>query len=226
MNLSGAALVVGGRGGIGAATVGALEHCGVTVVVLDMADGVDGADEEAVDRFLLRRAPAQGFRYYVHLAGRVGRGGIQDLTLPEWQAVMDSNLTSAFVCVRAVLPFMTQAGAAIVLMSSVNARTGGNRLSGPGYAVAKAGINVLTWHLAADLAARTIRVNAVAPGPVQTTMLDRLEEDELNALVDSVPLHRITPTNEIASAILFLLSDEAASITGHVLDINGGLWMG
>ncbi len=114
----------------------------------------------------------------------------------------------------------------MVLFSSVNGRHGGNRLSGPAYAVAKAGVIGLTRHLAKDQARRRVRVNCVAPGPVATPMIDRLADDEMAALRATIPLDRITSPVEIAETVGWLCSPGAASITGAVIDVNGGMWMG
>jgi NAD(P)-dependent dehydrogenase (short-subunit alcohol dehydrogenase family) len=113
-----------------------------------------------------------------------------------------------------------------VLLSSVNGRSGGNTLSGPAYATAKAGLIGLARHLATTLAGEGIRVNAVAPGPVETPMYHRLDASVRAELEAKIPLRRASTPGEIAEAIRFLLSPAAASVTGTVLDINGGLWMG
>lgn len=218
-----ATLVVGASGGIGQTTAARLRAAGHEVVPMNRRDGIDALDPEAVHTYL-RSQPA--IDKLVHLAGTVGKGGIEDQTVAEWRRVMDDSVTTAFVACQAVIPAMRSAGkGAIVLMSSVNGRTGGNRLSGPAYAAAKAAMFGLTRHLATDLAPE-IRVNIVAPGPVETPMLERLSTQELEALRAKIPLRRITPADEVAAAIEFLLSDAARSITGVVLDINGGQWMG
>jgi len=110
----------------------------------------------------------------------------------------------------------------VVLMSSVNARDGGTRFSGAAYAAAKAGVLGLMRHLAVDYAADNVRVNAVAPGPVRTAMHDRLDNDQRAWLRGRMPLGRVAQPEEIAEAILFLLSPACASVTGTTFDINGG----
>ncbi|MGC5015836.1 SDR family NAD(P)-dependent oxidoreductase [Streptosporangium sp. DT93] len=215
-------LVVGGMGGIGGACADRLRALGHDLVVIDKALGHDASDPSSV------RAALDGVPHLtnvVHAAGSVGEGGIEDLDLAQWRRVLDDNLTSALVVTRAALPLMSEGGS-IVLFSSVNGRHGGNRLSGPAYATAKAGLIGLTRHLAKDQAARRIRVNAVAPGPVATPMLSRLSQEELDDLRGQIPLGRVTPPEEIAGTVEWLCSPAAASVTGAVIDVNGGMWMG
>lgn len=216
------ALVVGGAGGIGAACTDWLRARGDEVVVLDRALGHDAADPDSVRSGL---AGVSHLDVVIHAAGSVGSGGIEDLDLTEWRRVLDDNLTSAAVVVQQALPLMT-AGGSIVLFSSVNGRHGGNELSGPAYATAKAGIIGLTRHLAKHQAKHQIRVNCVAPGPVDTPMLDRLQASEMDDLVASMPLGRLTTRHEIAETVGWLCSPGAASVTGTVVDVNGGMWMG
>jgi 3-oxoacyl-[acyl-carrier protein] reductase len=216
-------VVVGSRGGIGSVVRQRFASTGDEVVGLDRESGVDACDPDAVAEALEGVEPD----VLVHVAGSVGRGGIEDHTVADWRRVLDDNLTSSFVICQAVVPGMRARGrGAIVLTSSVMGRHGGNRLSGPAYASAKSAVIGLTHHLAKDLAADGIRVNAIAPGPVNTPMVARLSDDELRGLLDQVPLRRVAEPDEIAAAVEYLCSDMAASITGTVLDINGGMWLG
>jgi len=216
------ALVVGGAGGIGAACAEWLRTRGDEVVVLDRALGHDAADPDSVASVL---AGVPRLDAVVHAAGSVGSGGITDLDLAEWHRVLDDNLTTAAVVTSQALPRLVRGGS-VVLFSSVNGRHGGNELSGPAYAVAKAGIIGLTRHLAKHQAARGVRVNCLAPGPVATPMLDRLTDDELRTLLAGIPLDHLTVPAEIAETVGWLCSPAAASVTGAVIDVNGGMWMG
>ncbi|MGB3441016.1 MAG: SDR family oxidoreductase [Actinophytocola sp.] len=215
-------LVVGGAGGIGAACADWFRARGDDVVVLDRALGHDAVDPASVAAVL---ADVPALDVVVHAAGSVGKGGIEDLDLAEWHRVLDDNLTSAAVVTSQALPKLAEGGS-VVLFSSVNGRHGGNELSGPAYAVAKAGVIGLTRHLAKHQARRGIRVNCLAPGPVETPMLDRLTDDEMSALRATIPLGHVTSPAEIAGTVGWLCSPAALSITGAVIDVNGGMWLG
>lgn len=220
-------LVVGGRGGIGSATVRMLEQNGTACAILDRADGVDAADPGQVRRFLDDTGITE-FSAVVVLAGRAGSGGIDATDADQWRELMRDNLDAAYIAIRESLPRLRafDGDRSIVLLSSVNGRHGGNTLSGPAYATAKAGVIGLTRHLASTLASEGIRANAIAPGPVDTPMYRRLEPAQQVALESTIPVKHIATPEEIAGAVAFLLSPSAVSITGAVLDMNGGLWMG
>lgn len=215
------ALIVGGDGGIGHACCRILDEDGYDLLVLDRARGHDASNPETVAR-LVGQGPVS---LLVHAAGSVGAGGIADGSVDEWRRVIDDNLVSAMVVIKAVAPLLVD-GACVVLISSVNGRHGGNTLSGPAYAAAKAGVIGLTRNIAKEFAKRGIRVNALAPGPVVTPMLDRLSSSEIDELQAAIPLGRFTSADEIAQTVRWLTSPGAQSITGAVIDINGGMWMG
>lgn len=220
-------LVVGGRGGIGTATVRVLEQDGIACAVLDRTDGVDAADPQQVRGYFAENR-ITGLSAVVVLAGRAGSGGIDETDIDQWRELMRDNLDTAYVVIRESLPLLRAFGGdrSIVLLSSVNGRHGGNVLSGPAYATAKAAIIGLARHLAVTLAAEGIRVNAIAPGPVDTRMYRRLDPEQQARLESTIPLRHVAAPDEIAGAVRFLLSPGAVSMTGAVLDMNGGLWVG
>ena len=160
----------------------------------------------------------------VHTAGAVGSGALVDIATDEWDRVLRLNLTGAFLVARATIPRLA-VPAKMVFLSSVNARTGGNELSGAAYAAGKAGVEALTRHLARVLAPG-VQVNAVAPGPVRTAMLARLTESEMAALVSQIPAGRVAEPGEVADLIGYLCSPSAGYVTGAVIPQNGGQWIG
>jgi 3-oxoacyl-[acyl-carrier protein] reductase len=142
----------------------------------------------------------------------------------DWEAVLRTNLTGAHLCIQQALGVMLrQRSGRIINVSSVVAQTG--NAGQANYVAAKAGLIGLTKAIAVEIASRGITVNAVAPGFIATPMTDPLAQPVKDAMLARIPLGRMGTDAEVASAIVFLASDEAGYITGHVLDINGGLYM-
>jgi len=148
-----------------------------------------------------------------------------DYSIAEWQRVLDVNLSGEFYCARAVAEHMMARGSGrIINISSSAWRHGGvARGGGVPYTSSKAGVIGLTRSLAKNLGAYGITVNAVAPGPTHSPMTESWLPQSEAALIESIPLGRVGQPSDIANAILFLASDEAAYITGQCLDVNGGL---
>jgi 3-oxoacyl-[acyl-carrier protein] reductase len=226
------ALVTGAAGGIGSAVCSLLQRCGARVAGIDLnpaaaADlSLQGnvADAEFVRSAVQRAAGSLGsLDYVVHAAGFARQSRFDELAASEWHEVMDANLTSAYLVTQAAHSHLEQSRGAVVLLSSSNGRHGGSELSGAAYAVAKAGIINLGRHLAKTWAGAGIRVNWVAPGPVDTPMLDRFDDTQREALRRSIPLERIAHPDEIAAAVAYLLSGHAASMTGTCINVSGGL---
>jgi 3-oxoacyl-[acyl-carrier protein] reductase len=144
---------------------------------------------------------------------------------PDWDDVLSTNLTGAFLLTQALLgPMLRNRWGRIVNISSVVGRTG--QAGQVNYAAAKAGLIGLTRALAREVASRGITVNAVAPGYIETAMTAELDEKQREAMIAAIPLARPGTALEIAQSVAFLASDAAAYITGHVLDVNGGMFMG
>ncbi len=142
----------------------------------------------------------------------------------DWDLVLQVNLSGAFHCIKAVLPGMVkQRYGRIVNLASVVAQAG--NAGQANYIASKAGLIGLTKAIAAEVASRNITVNAVAPGFIDTAMTTGLSEEVRKKLLSIVPLGRMGSGRDIASAVRFLASDEASYITGHVLNVNGGMFM-
>jgi len=147
------------------------------------------------------------------------------MKLADWNAVLNTNLTGAFLLTQAVSSSMLKARwGRIINISSVVAETG--QAGQTNYAASKAGLIGLTMSLARELASRKITVNAVAPGYISTPMTDVLTDQQRSAMLTQIPLDRAGTPEDVASAVVFLASDQASYITGHVLDVNGGMHMG
>jgi 3-oxoacyl-[acyl-carrier protein] reductase len=140
----------------------------------------------------------------------------------DWEAVLKTNLTGAHLCIQqALAPMMRARSGRIINISSVVAQSG--NAGQANYVAAKAGLIGLTKAIAIEIASRKITVNAVAPGFIETPMTDVLPEKVKEELKARIPLGRMGSPREIAAAIVFLASDEAGYITGHVLNVNGGM---
>ncbi|HVC20462.1 MAG TPA: 3-oxoacyl-ACP reductase FabG [Vicinamibacterales bacterium] len=142
----------------------------------------------------------------------------------DWDAVLDTNLTAAFTCTQAVLrPMLKQRRGRIVTVTSVVGQMG--NAGQANYAASKAGLIGFTKALARELASRNITVNAVAPGLIETDMTRAITGDARASWAGQIPLGRLGTPEDVAAAVCFLASDEASYITGHVLAVNGGMYM-
>ncbi|HMB83553.1 MAG TPA: 3-oxoacyl-[acyl-carrier-protein] reductase [Terriglobales bacterium] len=143
----------------------------------------------------------------------------------DWDAVLTTNLTSAYLCIQQVIGSMLkQRWGRIVNITSVFGQMG--QAGQVNYAASKAGLIGLTMAMAREVASRNITCNAVAPGFIETSMTAVLSEEFKQSAVKNIPLGRVGSPEDVASAVCFLASEEASYITGHVLNVNGGLLMG
>ena len=236
------ALVTGGGRGIGRAICQAFAREGARLAVGDIdlesaQQTVDLLPTEglavSLDVSDLENTEA-GFKQVLDHFGRldilVNNAGITRDSLlvrmseEDWDAVIDINLKGIFNCSKAAArPMMKARGGRIVSISSVVGVIGN-----PGqanYAASKAGLIGFTKTLARELAARNVTVNAVAPGFIQTDMTDKMSEEAREYMLGQVPLGRPGTAEDVAHAVLFLVSDQASYITGQVLQVNGGMAM-
>src|ERR1700719_4338713 len=190
-----------------------------------MAVKMDVADAEQVK---------SGFRQTLDKFGRldilvnnaaITRDGLAvRMKADDWDAVIRTNLTGAHLCIQQALGTMMRARAGrIINVSSVVAQMG--NAGQANYVAAKAGLIGLTKAIAMEIASRNITVNAVAPGFIKTPMTDVLPDKAKEELNTRIPLGRLGVPRDVAASIVFLASDEAAYITGHVLDVNGGMYL-
>jgi 3-oxoacyl-[acyl-carrier protein] reductase len=248
IDLSGrTALVTGSSQGIGAEIARTFHHAGARVIINhpDLLGGkthedalalldellaqrahsaivqvADVSDPAAVQAMMQRILQEWGpIDILVNNAGILRDRSIARMTLDEWRTVLDVDLCGVFYCCKFGLEILRDGGS-IVSLGSLAAKMGFHGQSN--YAAAKAGVQALTRVLARECARRSIRVNAVAPGVIDSPMVAHLTDAARSQMVQSIALQRLGQPQEVAAAVLFLCSPLAAYITGHVLEVDGG----
>lgn len=247
MSLSGrVALVTGASQGIGKACAMKLAQSGASVAiaarnrekleeVVGQIAGVGGqaaafimdvADDDQIKSAC--RAAIERFGkvdILVNNAGITRDQLIMRMKRADWDAVLQTNLTSAYLCIQQVIGSMLkQRWGRIINITSIFGQIG--QAGQANYAASKAGLIGLTMAVAREVASRNITCNAVAPGFIETAMTATLADDLKQNAIKMIPLGRVGAVDDVASAVRFLASDEASYITGHVLNVNGGMFMG
>jgi NAD(P)-dependent dehydrogenase (short-subunit alcohol dehydrogenase family) len=215
------AVVTGGAKGIGAATVAVFKKHGARAISLDISEGCDVADEKAVQAAFARIGEID---ILVNNAGRAARKAATELSLEEWNQVVELNLTASFLCSRLAHPYMKRrGGGAIVNLASVMGFSGGI-FPNASYQASKGGVVNLTRALALEWAQDNIRVNAVAPTYVRTDLTAPIFSNPamLEKVMAHTPLARLPEVEDIAAAILYLCSPAARCVTGITLPVDSG----
>jgi 3-oxoacyl-[acyl-carrier protein] reductase len=247
MQLAGrVALVTGASQGIGRACALRLAQAGAQVACaarseqklaevcseIEQAGGraaafrLDVADADAIKTTLKSVVEQFGkLEILVNNAGITRDQLVLRMKRADWDAVIATNLTSAYLCSQQALPAMLkQRWGRIINITSIFGQIG--QVGQANYSASKAGLIGLTMALAREVGSRSITVNAVAPGYIETAMTASVTAEMKDAILDRIPLGRAGRDTDVASAVAFLASEEAAYITGHVLNVNGGLLMG
>jgi len=247
MSLSGrVALVTGASQGIGRACALKFAAQGATVAVaarnqekLDQLVGeitaaggkaaafsLDVAEEEQIKSSVKAMVGQLGkIDILVNNAGITRDQLVLRMKRADWDAVLNTNLTSAYLCIQQVMSSMLkQRWGRIINITSVFGQMG--QTGQANYAASKAGLIGLTMAIAREVASRSITCNAVAPGFIETAMTSALPEEFKQTALKMIPLGRVGSADDVASAVAFLASEEAGYITGHVLNVNGGMLMG
>jgi 3-oxoacyl-[acyl-carrier protein] reductase len=241
------AIITGGARGIGRAIAEGLVSEGASVIISDMdLEGISKTANEIQEILDGRAVPFKAdvrekgdilslVKWAIKEFGRVdifcNNAGIctsppiEDISAEDWNEMININLRGVFFCCQAIMPLMKkQRQGRILNMGSLAGKVGG-LATGAHYAASKAGVICLTKSFARELAPYGVTVNALAPGPVDTDMLESLPAERKKAMMDQTPLGKFADTTDIAGAALFLLSGSARHITGTTLDVNGGLLM-
>jgi 3-oxoacyl-[acyl-carrier protein] reductase len=247
MNLTGrVALVTGASQGIGRACALKLAKCGASVGLVarnrqkleEVAQGITSsgtrayvaaADIENEEQIKAAFKAVLGefgkIDILVNNAGITRDQLIMRMKRADWDAVLNTNLTSAYLCSQqAINSMLKQRWGRIINITSVFGQTG--QAGQANYAASKAGLIGLTMAIAREVGSRNITCNAVSPGFIETAMTSVLSEDLKQSALQAIPLRRLGTPEDVASCVAFLASEEAGYITGHVLNVNGGMLMG
>jgi 3-oxoacyl-[acyl-carrier protein] reductase len=240
------AIVTGGARGLGKEIVESFLREGATVWSIDLLQSEAAAEVESIARengvqvhwnladvtkeaeitTLLERILTEsgGIDILVNNAGITRDKLLFRMTLEDWEKVLTVNLTSIFLISKVVAREMTRAhGGCIINMASIVGMIGNGGQTN--YSASKAGLIGFTKSLAREVASRNVRVNAVAPGFIDTDMTRKLPENAIQALTSQIPLGRVGKPSEVASVVVFLASDMASYLTGNVIKVTGGLGM-
>ncbi|MCK4348934.1 MAG: 3-oxoacyl-[acyl-carrier-protein] reductase [Thermoplasmatales archaeon] len=240
------ALVTGSSRGIGRAIALELAKSGISIVINNHEDPQEGikvvneidkigqraiylqadvSDPEQVKKMIEKIIEEFGrIDILINNAGITEDKMLENMDIDQWNRVIAVNLTGTFNCTKAVIKYMKiQGSGKIVNISSISAQTG--NMGQSNYSASKGGIISFTKTVAKEYAKDGININAVAPGFIETKMLETIPEKLMQKLLSQVPVRRLGKPEEVAKLVHFLASDDANYITGQVININGGLYM-
>lgn len=232
------ACIVGAAGGIGRATTARLaDQDYAPLILIDTAES--GVDEVAATHggiahhidlrdpasvpsvFAQARQAVDRLDAYVHLSGVVDNKRLETTTLELWNEIIAINLTGMFVCVQQADAWLADGGR-VVLLGSM-AGHAASKVTGPAYSASKGGIEAFTKKIARDWGPRGITANCIAPGPIDTPMLDAHPPERMKESMAAIPMGRFGQADEVAALIAHLVSPEAGYTSGAVINISGGL---
>lgn len=236
-------LITGGAGGIGAAAARLFAEKGASVVVADYVEDagktaveglpevsgghlfvqVDVSDSTSVQAMVEKVVGHFGkVDVLINNAGITRDAMLRKMTDEDWHQVINVNLNGVYYCAKAVIPHMLEKGSGAIINTSSVVGVHGN-IGQTNYAATKSAVIGMTKTWAKELGPKGIRVNAVAPGFINTNMVASVPEKVIGQLVEKVPLRRLGEAEDIGKAYVFLASDDAAYVNGTVLEVNGGL---
>jgi NAD(P)-dependent dehydrogenase (short-subunit alcohol dehydrogenase family) len=232
--MDGAAVVTGASSGIGEAVARLLLESGRTVISLQrrpprlrhdrlLYHGVDLADAEATRKVAAEVAAGHAVRYLVNNAGVNRPGTLEQTTVEDFDTAMAVNVRAAMILTQAFAPGMRAAGFGRIV--NISSRAAMGKTGRTAYSAAKAGLIGMTRTLCLELAAAGITVNAIAPGPIATELFDRGHPpggEKRQRVIDQIPVRRVGAPDDVARAVVFLLSPESGYITGQTLFVCGG----
>jgi 3-oxoacyl-[acyl-carrier protein] reductase len=248
LTLSGrTAVVTGGSKNIGLAIAKKFAFSGMNVAILSITEGsaigvsneinsqggvsigiqCDVSDEHSVEAAINQVNQRFGaIDVLVNSAGVLDMAKIEEMTVGHWDNVMSINLRGTFLMIQKCLKYLEKSSAPRIINISSNSGRMGGFENGMAYSASKGGIIAMTYGIARQLAPKKITVNCVAPGTIDSDMLNARDESTKNRLLDRFPIGRFGTSDEVASAVCYFASIESGFTTGSVLDVNGGLFMG
>ena len=241
------AIVTGGTSGIGAETAIELAECGCSVVIVgrnkERASQIvkkaanNGLSVEYILADISRASECErvareankmlgGLDILVNCAGILSKSTIEDITEDEWDSLIKTNLNSCFFLSQKCLPYLREGNNSRIINISSNAGRMGGYENSQSYTASKGGIISITMGMARQLAADGITVNVVCPGTTVTDMGKMYDKETIDRLTSRIPMARLGTTRDTAAAVCYFASIEAGFVTGAILDVNGGMYMG